>query len=327
MLSFITVFLTSIIPVNSQSFLSVGDWGAAMLDPYHAQNVKSVVSAMKLERNSEFTLNTGDNFYYCGIQNISDKQVDIDFIQQFGSLQQKWYNVLGNHDYGYNASAQTELNTIIPNWIMDDRYYMKQISANIILFALDTNPCIQDYRNDNPYYWDPCGSEYPTCSLDDTNDDFEGECKFHENILTQDCTEQFTWFNSSIYQTKLLHPNAWIIVIGHHPVYEINVEPFYTIIDQYADLYLNGHTHLLNYYSVLGKTKYITTGAGGMVSVKSAETVEHGEPGTPDVVSHDVIWTQRVAGYSRHNIINNTLITEFIDWKSNVLSSFEVTKH
>ena len=45
------------------------------------------------------------------------------------------------------------------------------------------------------------GTEYPTCSQkdpSDPNDDFEGECKFHENIMTQDCGTQFTWFKKAL---------------------------------------------------------------------------------------------------------------------------------
>ena len=93
-----------------------------------------------------------------------------------------------------------------------------------------------------------------------------------------------------------------IIVVAHHPIYEINVEPFYSLVDSYVDLYMNGHTHLLNHYSVNGKDKYITSGAGGMVSIETTESMTHVTPSIPDIVSHDVLWTKKVAGYSRHMI-------------------------
>ena len=99
-----------------------------------------------------------------------------------------WYNTLGNHDYGYNVSAQIALSDHIPQWNMDHRFYKKDITLNIgyqiSVFFLDSNPCVQDYRNDNPDYWDPCSTKYPSCSFYDTNDDFEGKCKFHENIIS-----------------------------------------------------------------------------------------------------------------------------------------------
>jgi len=77
---------------------------------------------------------------------------------------------------------------------------------------------------------------------------------------------------------------------------------------------------------VNGKAKYITTGAGGMVSVASGTTVEHGAPNVANVVSHTVVWTQKVAGYTRHSIVssNNTkqIKTEFVSWNGKVLYSF-----
>jgi len=58
------------------------------------------------------------------------------------------------------------------------------------LIVIDTSPCVSDYRGTDQKYWDPCSTTYPTCSLDSTNDDFEGECMFHQNIVSQDCTSQ-----------------------------------------------------------------------------------------------------------------------------------------
>jgi hypothetical protein len=60
---------------------------------------------------------------------------------------------------------------------MDARYYSRRIRLDdtnyLSMVFLDTSPCVQDYRNDNPSYWDPCGDTYPTCSLEATDDDFE----------------------------------------------------------------------------------------------------------------------------------------------------------
>jgi len=68
--------------------------------------------------------------------------------------------------------------------------------------------------------------------LDDTNDDFEGECQFHQNILTQNCQEQYDWFqNEIINASKTAGDDTLIIVMGHHPIYEINVLPFYPLVD------------------------------------------------------------------------------------------------
>ena len=129
----------------------------------------------------EFVLNTGDNFYWCGIQNTSDFQVKTDWLEPYAdsSLQIPWYSILGNHEYGYNVQAQIDLSTKYPNWVMDDRYYTRRValdaSKNIYLsfIFLDTSPCVAAYRTNDPDNWDPCMTEYPTCSMINTDDDFE----------------------------------------------------------------------------------------------------------------------------------------------------------
>jgi hypothetical protein len=172
-----------------------------------------------------FILNTGDNFYCkiyfssfktlkfsqlfeiitgCGIQNTSDYQIKVDYETPYSasSLQLPWYSILGNHEYGYNVDAQIDYATKNKNWIMDDRYYTRrlEISSNVYItfIFLDTSPCISAYRSSNPSGWDPCGTSYPTCSLSSSDDDFEGSCEFHSNIMSQDCSTQFSWFKSTL---------------------------------------------------------------------------------------------------------------------------------
>ena len=38
------------------------------------------------------------------------------------------------------------------------------------IIFLDSSPCVQDYRNNDPSKWDPCGSAFP----------FPPDCQFHE---------------------------------------------------------------------------------------------------------------------------------------------------
>ena len=92
--------------------------------------------------------------------------------------------------------------------------------------------------------------------------------------------------------------------------------PFATLIDKYADLYLNGHSHLLNQYSVNGKSKYVTTGAGGMVSVKTTTSDKNDKKYLRSSQTYKTIWTQTVAGFTLHTLNNNgsSLTTDYIDW-------------
>ena len=189
--------------------LSVGDWGSAALGGYHLKNAQNTATAMQLylrQYSPSLVLNTGDNFYYCGIQNGSDPQINEDFVALFGSINVPWYNILGNHD------AQLWLNQTISGWVMDGRYYHRRavlrdgLVLNVI--ALDTNPCVADYRGDDRAKWDPCGLQYPTC------EPVPDECRFHENIVQQDCSVQLAWFRAVL--DSIDTDNEWVFVLGHH---------------------------------------------------------------------------------------------------------------
>ena len=144
----------------------------------------------------------------------------------------KWYGVLGNHEYGYNVSAVLDYASVNPIWVMDDRYYTRRLeigdTGSYMSFVfIDTNPCISDYRSDNDANWDPCGSEFPTCSLSDDDDDFEGPCEFYANIVAQDCTTQYEWFQAAL---AAVPEDDWLIVVGHAPIDEVDVEDFTSVL-------------------------------------------------------------------------------------------------
>jgi hypothetical protein len=313
-----------VITVSATEFLSVGDWGSASLGGYHLHNAQGTAAAMKTyvsnhDSGVEFVLNTGDNFYYCGIQNTSDPQISEDYTTLFGGMGVPWYHSLGNHDYGFSPEAQLLLNETIPEWIMDDRYYHRRIIlpdgivANIIV--LDTNPCVKDYRGTDRRRWDPCGTQYPDCSP------IAEPCRFHENIISQDCNAQLSWAQGVFAN---IQKGEWIFVVGHHKADEINVADFQTTIldDPRVHLYLNGHNHNLEHYSVNDQAKYMTTGAGGMVIIGDENSEVHHElfkrrnTTKPAVKS---LWSKVVTGFTSHtfNDAGNTLTTYFWDIKQN----------
>lgn len=88
----------------SVSFVTLGDWGGAALKEHakpYAQNVKDVASALEKifhTNDVKFLVNTGDNFYYCGIQNTSDFQVMVDWVDTYADTVRavNWYSVLGS---------------------------------------------------------------------------------------------------------------------------------------------------------------------------------------------------------------------------------------
>jgi len=339
------LFLALVSANSSVEFLSVGDWGSASLGGYHLRNAEGTAEAMKAYiANSgsggsvAFVLNTGDNFYYCGIQNTSDPQISEDYTALFGGMGIPWYHSLGNHDYGFSPEAQLRLNETIPEWNMDDRYYHRRIElprdsgagagagAGIIvnIIVLDTNPCVKDYRGTDRRRWDPCGIQYPDCSP------IAEPCRFHENILSQDCDAQLSWAKGVFAN---IPEGEWIFVVGHHKAEEINVVDFQTSIldNPRIHLYLNGHTHNLEHYSVNGQTKYMTTGAGGMVIIGNdggggAETDSNRRRNTTKPVVKSV-WSKVVTGFTSHvfNDAGTILTTYFWDVKqNNSVYSFDV---
>ncbi len=335
--------------INSEKYtqqdiniLSVGDWGSAALGGYHLRNAKNTADAMKIyasEYKPKLVLNTGDNFYYCGIQNISDPQISVDYVNLFGNLSLPWYNALGNHDYGFNPDAQLELNQTIPEWIMDNRYYHSRIildsdnnynyknntSVVLNIIVLDTNPCINDYRGDDRAKWDPCSIRYPTCAP------MQGECLFHENIIAQDCTSQLEWFNNTLSN---IPPDEWVFVIGHHKADEIDTEDFQTLLDSNrVHLYLNGHNHNLEHYSINDQAKYMTTGAGGMVIIGANGHTNVKLHGESSEFKHrnnyfKSIWSKIITGFSSHTFFDygTKVKTDFWDVNQNILYSFTITR-
>ena len=163
------------------TFLSIGDWGGAAISPSVKENVYAVARSMRktaAAQNAQFVISTGDNFYWCGVQDVNDFQFQTDYVEPYQELNLPWYNSLGNHEYAYNVSAQIEYSHMNENWILPARYYSKRIAINeekgvyMTIITLDTSPCIAAYRGPQQSEWDPCSTTHPTCSFDDTDDDF-----------------------------------------------------------------------------------------------------------------------------------------------------------
>lgn len=308
----ILIFITNFLLINSQvAFLSIGDWGGASLGGHHYENAKYTSNAMlqiQKEYNAKFVLNSGDNFYYCGIESLTDPLIEIDYLNLFGKINIPWYNSLGNHDYGYKPEIQLQLNNTIPNWIQDNRYYNKRLVFNntiINIVVLDTSPCIQDYRGNDRSKWDPCGLEFPTCGPK------RDVCDFHNNIISQNCTSQLVWFNNTINN---ISKNEWIIVVGHHRADQIDVEDFSSILENdKINLYINGHVHALQRYRLNNEYKYITSGAGSMVIVYDML----------NAFDRDV-WRHQDTGFTLHIINGTELETFFINKFGNILYQFKI---
>ncbi len=253
--------------------------------------------------------------------------------------------------------AQIEYMKLNPLWHMPYRHYHERLPLGnsgkfMTLVVLDTSPCILDYRGSNAEYYDPCSTQYPTCSLIDTDDDFTGPCHFNSNIIAQDCTEQYNWLTSVL--NTWVQPGDWLIVVGHHPLDELDVRDFVTPLQKKGmSLYLNGHTHTLNQYTLDNKGAYLTTGAGAMVDTADQThpttaaklkglNVTHSAPlrtaaaGGAEGVgagnlghTYQTVFNQAVAGFTTHTFSPDftSLETQFVSYTGQVVHSFTSDRH
>lgn len=278
------------------------------------------------ELDVQFIVNTGDNFYYCGIENVTDAQFKTDFEDIFTdkSLNVPWYGILGNHDYAYSVEPQLKYKS--PNndrWQIPDRNYTKRVNLGgsnyATLVFIDSNPCIASYRANDPSGWDPCSGTYGECK--DTPDK---ECHFHDHIVAQDCEGQYNWLESTL---EAIDKNDWIIAVGHHEADQINVKDFTgLLLARKINLYLNGHTHALKHYQIDGNKNidWVTSGAGCMVHTHDQDQAKMlgGDH------SVDEIFYQKVSGFTVHTFSADfsSLTTKILDSNGNAIHSFVTTK-
>jgi len=329
------------------NFVSIGDWGCVPIGGYHEQDeliVARSFQASATDLNPRFVLNTGDNFYYCGIHSKDDALWNSTFEDVFTaeSTMVPWYSCLGNHDYGYPGSATAQMEYKSPKndrWVMPDRYYYRRLSfpgeVNISLLVLDATPCQADYVSSNPKGWDPCGSVIPGCP----------GCTFHENVIKQSCSTQLSWLNQIL---PTIPQDDWKIVMVHAPAADINVEDLISPLQQYNfQLYINGHVHLLSHYTIDNKGTYITTGAGCMVRVPGTTSSSKGDsssssswdaetmakvrnvkwspsscPSSSDSThTCQIVWEQTIAGYTTHSFSEDfsKLYTYIYDYDGHLL--------
>jgi hypothetical protein len=307
------------------------------------------------------------DFIFLIFRNTSDPQINVDYLTPYNydSLKIRWYSALGvkiiflfvpfslifafsffkNHEYGYNVTAEIDYTKQSSTWFMPGRYYTSRINLGggnyATLLFLDTSPCVQDYRSSDPTNWDPCMTQYPTCSQYDTDDDFEGPCLFHSNIISQDCSAQYNWLKTTL---QGIPTSDWLFVVGHHPLDEVDVKDFITPLQQRGfSLYLNGHSHLLNQYTIDGTGAYMTTGAGAMVNTMDQQhpitaAKVAGKNITEELLKEmgrtftghtsSLVWQDIVAGFSSHSFNSDftQLTTSFITYQGTVVHTFTVNK-
>jgi acid phosphatase len=281
-------------------FYTIGDWGKK------TNSLLNVANSMdNMSNNSQykpnFILSLGDNFYPNGVESSDDPKWKEIYSNIFTgkNLFCPWYSILGNHDYGINPQAQIDyyIEKKDKRWVMPSRYYyVTHTFANkkVVIICLDT------------------------IELDlITSAGFVNNSVLEENkINNKSSREQVNWLEKILSNCDA----DWLIVTGHYSMYTsgyhmsnnnlINLlKPLF--IKYKVDIYISGHCHDLEHLQDNG-INYIVSGAGsksGNVSTIFQTKFAYGN-----------------CGYTIHKISENKMTILFINEKSKILYSFDMTQ-
>jgi hypothetical protein len=210
-----------------------------------------------------FIVNTGDNFYECGVypgDNSRLKSDIYDVYNPYVSLSNLvWHSTLGNHDMVINGSMEQEMSFKSPQWYLPAANFVRDFSANGVSVRgifYDENPWIKNYGK--------AGNKYN-----------QQWFQTHSNQAYADAVVNFV--QNALATSTATHT----FIVAHYPLFGsaveygrdptvglFNVFPrIVSLINQYKPVaFFNGHDHILtlgapgNFSN--GYTSYVTTGAG-----------------------------------------------------------------
>ncbi|CAH1774170.1 unnamed protein product [Owenia fusiformis] len=246
--------------VSSLKFLALGDWGGLPDFPYRTPIELGVASQMgKVAGNlkTQFQVALGDNFYFDGVKDISDKRFQETFENTFtaGSLQNSWYFVAGNHDHNGNVSAQIAYTQHSKRWMFPNLYYSFNYTIpgtkSLVSFIMIDTVTL-------------CGN---------TDHDFSGEPpKGPEDVAAAE--KQWAWIESQLINS---YKADYVIVGGHFPVYSVAehgpteqlLQRLQPMLHKYkVTAYISGHDHNLQhlqYTSAGSLVEYFVIGSANFV--------------------------------------------------------------
>jgi tartrate-resistant acid phosphatase type 5 len=234
---------------NPLEFMVIGDWGRD-----GAFHQRQVAAAMAQFQGSRFVVTTGDNFYQHGISSLNDPKWETSFQRIYEGVPQRWYAVLGNHDYGGRVEAQIAKTFHDDRWRMPDYWFDVRLDAfgrsDVHLFFINTVA----WRGKEKFPYDWLGS----------------------SVSRRDQENHRRWLKD-----RLERSDAPIkFVFGHHPIYSVRTQGSYygmddldgLLFDHGVTAYVNGHDHCMYHISApdwRGRSShrmhYICSGAGSQM--------------------------------------------------------------
>ncbi|MCD0487937.1 tartrate-resistant acid phosphatase type 5 family protein [Pedobacter sp. MC2016-14] len=224
-------------PLN---FVALGDWGRS--GEYHQLEVGKQMGVWAATHPNKFIISVGDNFYPRGVVSEHDPLWHYSFenVYTAHSLQDDWYPVLGNHDYGSDPDAQVRYSKVSRRWNMPSRYYSKEMKIGkgketVLFVFIDTQPIVYDMEDQAP-------------------------------------KQQLAWIDETLKNAS--SDVKWKIVVGHHPCYTVGprIKNYDTLEIRKSltglfekhkvDIYLSGHEHSLQHLKINGFPHQFISGAG-----------------------------------------------------------------
>jgi tartrate-resistant acid phosphatase type 5 len=322
------------------NFTSIGDWGCYQLgDPYRKYQYKVgyAMGERCCDNECEFVINVGDNFY----PNVSSKidqvlwNANFENVYHDHSLMIPWYSILGNHDYVSHPEQQLlYISQNYNRWQLPSRYYnvttyRDDFPMKLNFIFLDTSPCIKKYRKMD---------KDVNISQNDINNSNSIKNEFIDNILSQNCSEQYEWFKNTI--KWYVEMDEKIVVVGHHPVYQIDFDSgninfieLFQKYDSHIILYISGHKHRLERYHIKhSSTEFMISGAGCQYdnSMNMNLFYENENELILEDKIHKTIYENATLGFSSHtvkfdNYTNKISITNtFYDMNNEEMYSFDI---
>eukprot|EP00062_Callorhinchus_milii_P025910 gi/632987421/ref/XP_007910776.1/ PREDICTED: tartrate-resistant acid phosphatase type 5 [Callorhinchus milii] len=243
-------------PSKSLGFLAVGDWGGLPVSPYTTPVERTTAHQMGVAAETlgaDFILSLGDNFYFDGIKDLTDRRFQETFEDIFSAESLRdvpWFVLAGNHDHSGNVTAQIAYSNSSRRWNFPNYYYelnftLEGTNVTVTILMLDTILL--------------CGN----------SDDFNGEQpEAPRNSRAADA--QLKWI-----RTKLESSRAdFLIVAGHYPVWSIAehgptkclVKYLYPLLTKYrVSAYFCGHDHNLQFIQDSNGIAYVLSGAGNFM--------------------------------------------------------------
>ncbi|KAK9807246.1 hypothetical protein WJX73_002125 [Symbiochloris irregularis] len=232
----------------------------------------------------QFVLGMGDNFYPCGADSLesglnrftSDWQnvYHTQAVPNIANL--KWYQILGNHDYGFNTSVDTQLGyaDLDNRWVMPSTYYAQTFVAGDVSMDvefLNQVPFIAPYAHPKPkksYYTNYLASQITPSYINSDAEQYlnatTGICNVPPanasfiSSISDGATGQIPWLKSCLEASNA----TWDVVVGHFAMYGSDVNWFEesnktlypgncgafgsmkALFEEYPiDAYFNGHDH------------------------------------------------------------------------------------